>query len=131
MQTNTTPDNIDTIVKTMYDARLLLRNIYQQSSINDIYVLKDNIEKCIKRILKDDYISIDINILLFEIDIVLKEDSIVSNKKKSSLIENICNIIRSFTQCHTSNTDILLYISNLDNPIFDVFTIGNSIKLIL
>ncbi len=123
--------NVNTIIKTMYDSRILLRNIYMYSSSTDIYNLKDNIEKSIRKSLKDDCIDTNINILSFEIIITLKENCNISNKKKYNTIEAICDLLRSYVENHTTNSDMLLYISNLDNPIVDIFTVGDSIKLIL
>ena len=129
--TNNVAGSVNEIVKTMYDSRLLLRDIYLQSSIIDIYNLKDDIEKCIKRILKDEYTDINIDILSFEINIVLKLESNLSDKKKNNLIKSIYDIIKLYVQNHASNADILFYLSNVYNPIFDIYTVGNSIKLIL
>ncbi len=127
---NNVAGSVNEIVKNMYDSRLFLRDIYMQSSSFDIYNLKDDIEKCIKRILKDEYIDINIDILSFEINIVLKDEATLSKKKKN-LIKCIYDIIRLYAQNHTSNSNILIYLSNLNNPIFDIYTVGDSIKFIL
>ncbi len=129
--TNNVAGSVNEIVKTMYDSRLILRDIYLKSSIFDISNLRDDVEKCIKRILKDEYTDINIDILSFEINIVLKLESNLSDKKKNNLIKSIHDIIRLYVQNHAPNSDILFYLSNEYNPIFDIYTVSNSVKLIL
>lgn len=127
---NNPQPNMYNIINEMYSIRSSIRSIYMNANSSDIYNLEEYISRFIKSTFNNKNISININIKEFYCTIEFAEEYDITISERLLMMVSIESLLKEFISKHTSNKEIIDYITSDKKPILDFFTVGKSFKLI-
>lgn len=127
----TTVHDIHNIIDEMYNARSEFRSVYSKLTSGNSYTLETKLVKAITKATGTNKCGIEIDIPLFTINIIFESEEIASKLKKN--VENgIDGVLRSFLETEFSSCPaIKSYLENPANKLIDIYTVGESIKILM
>ena len=127
----TTVHDIHNIVDNMYNARSEFRSMYLNLSSGNLYTLETKITKAITKAVDTNKIDLDINLKEFYISIVFTSEEL-AKKLKTNVEVAIDGALRDFlTMYYTGNQQTKEYLDNSKNKLMDIYTVGQSIKILV
>lgn len=127
----TTVHDIHNIVDEMYNSRSEFRNAYSKLTSGNSYTLETKLIKAITKATGTNKIAVEVDFTLFNINIIFESDK-VANKLKPNVEVAIDGVLRSFLEIEFAHCpSILSYLENPKNKLMDIFTVGESIKVLL
>ena len=119
-------DKFNKVIDNMYNVRSSIRQLYLNNNISG---LESELSNTIQNTLKSKCTSTYISVGTFSISIDIEENT--SNRTLQTVENRIDSVLRNFIKSSTSENNVLEYVNNINNPIFDSYTVGNSLKFLL
>ena len=127
----TTVNDIHNIIDDMYNSRSKFRSVYTNLPSAIDYTLESRITKSIVKAVGTTKIGLEIDIPSFSIT-VLFEDNNLAKKYKSIVESSIDGVLRSFLEKELiSDKEAQSYLENPGNKLMDIYTVGESIKVLI
>ena len=127
----TTFNDIHNVIDDMYNSRREFRLAYNNLSDGNKYSIETKLTKAITKAVKTNKIALEIDFTLFSITILFENEDIAKKLKANVEIE-IDGVLRNFLETiYNNKQNILEYLNNINNKVMDIYTVGQSIKIML
>lgn len=125
----TTFNDIHNVIDDMYNARSEFRSIYLSLSGGKKYSLEEYLTRKISESVKVK-VDISVDISIFNITVTFDNDKL-SRENKNKIDIALDGAIRNFLESNTTKEELLKYLQNPANKIMDIYTVGESIKILM